>query len=83
MSYVRDDQNGSQKSGISPRLIVAGVLGLVALLFVVQNSDRHRVDFLLWDMSAPAWLWMIILLAIGVVIGSIFPWFRRKKDQRG
>jgi uncharacterized integral membrane protein len=80
MNDVRDDQNPQQTSRISPRMIVVIVLAVLALIFVIQNSESHRIDMLFWNVSMPLWLWMIILLAVGVVIGSIFPWFRRRKD---
>jgi uncharacterized integral membrane protein len=81
MSYVRNDAPEAESKSPSPRLILAIVLGVVALIFVFQNSTSREINFLLWDMSAPTWLWMLILLAVGVAIGSIFPWGRRRKKD--
>jgi hypothetical protein len=27
----------------------------------------------------PAWVWFLLLLVLGVVAGSLFPWFRPRK----
>jgi uncharacterized integral membrane protein len=64
---------------VSPKLIVGVVIGLFALIFVLQNTKRGQVNLLFWHISAPAWLWLIVLFGAGVVVGSLFPWFRRRK----
>jgi uncharacterized integral membrane protein len=54
------------------RLIAPGVIGLLALIFVFQNVDKGRVDFLFWSIEAPAWLWLLIIFLAGAVVGWIF-----------
>ena len=68
---------------ISPKLIIGVVIGVVALIFVLQNTRSGRINLLFWHVTAPAWLWLIILFGAGVVVGSLFPWFRRKKKVDG
>lgn len=63
---------------LRPKVIVAGVIALLALVFILQNAGSRRVNILFWDLSAPAWLWMVVLFGAGVVVGSVFPWFRRR-----
>jgi uncharacterized integral membrane protein len=64
---------------ISPKIIIGAVIGLLALIFILQNTKRGRINLLFWHISAPAWLWLLILFAGGVVVGSMFPWLRKKK----
>lgn len=64
---------------ISPRLVAGVVVAVLALIFVFQNTGRGTVQFFFWDIDAPAWLWLLVLFAAGVVVGSMFPWLRRKK----
>jgi len=26
----------------------------------------------------PAWIWLVVIFAAGVVVGSVFPWLRRR-----
>ena len=62
----------------SPRRITAAVLVVLALVFIFQNAGTGRVTFLLWRVDAPAWTWLVLIFAVGMVVGSIFPWFRRR-----
>ncbi|MFV0309921.1 MAG: lipopolysaccharide assembly protein LapA domain-containing protein, partial [Desertimonas sp.] len=61
-------------------IIVAGVITILALIFVLQNTGSARVNLLWADIDMPAWLWMALLFLGGMIVGSIFPWFRRRKD---
>ena len=49
--------------------------------FIFQNTTRGQVNFLFWDVSAPAWVWLVLLFALGMVVGSLFPWGRRKQKD--
>jgi uncharacterized integral membrane protein len=44
------------------------VLGLLALIFVLQNLDSIRVEFLWMDFRAQLWLLLVIFAAIGAVV---------------
>ncbi len=60
-------------------MIVAIVLGVLALVFIFQNTGSGHVNFLFWDFTLPAWVWLLVIFLAGVVVGSMFPWFRRKR----
>ena len=68
-------QDGDQKGwretreGPSPRLIVAGVIGLLLLLFVLQNTDEADIDFLFFSGSYPLWIMVVVVAALGFVGG--------------
>ena len=70
-----------QNRSISPKVVVGIVLAVLALVFVFQNTNKSEFNLFFWDFSAPKWLWLIILFGLGVVVGSIFPWFRRRRDD--
>jgi uncharacterized integral membrane protein len=46
-----------------------GGLGLLAI-FMIQNRDRVKLDFLVWDFTWPLWL----LTLVSAVVGA-FVWF--------
>lgn len=69
----------SPKKKISPKAIIAIILGVLALIFIFSNSGTATAHFLGLTIAAPGWIWFLVLLVVGVVIGSIFPWFRKKK----
>ena len=67
------------KEGPPRKLIIGGILAVLGLIFVFQNTTRGQVNFLFWDVTAPAWVWLVLLFVLGVVVGSLFPWGRRKQ----
>jgi uncharacterized integral membrane protein len=75
--YEQEQQQAESRK-ISPKLIVGIVLVVLALIFVFQNTAKRQVHLYFWHLDAPTWIWLIVVLAIGFVIGSLFPWFRRK-----
>jgi uncharacterized integral membrane protein len=76
MSTQPEPQAGSTK--VPPKLIVGIVLAVLALVFIFQNTEKREVNFLFWDISAPTWLWMLIVFAAGVVVGLLIPRFRNR-----
>jgi uncharacterized integral membrane protein len=66
---------------LTPRIIGAVVIGVLALIFIFQNTGRSRVHLLFWNSSRPQWLWLLIVFAAGFIVGSIFPWFRRRHRE--
>jgi uncharacterized integral membrane protein len=64
---------------LSPRTIVAIVIGVVALIFIFQNTGDAQIHILFWHSNRPLWLWLLLLFAGGFVAGSIFPWFHRRQ----
>ena len=71
------------KSGLSPTLIAFIVLGVIALVFVLQNGDDTQTNFLMLDFSAPLWLLLAITIAVGIVLDRLFAlwWKRRRRDR--
>jgi uncharacterized integral membrane protein len=65
--------------GSNGRIIVAIILAIVALAFVFSNVAPATLKFLFLQFTMPAWGWFLAVLLAGVVIGSLFPWFRPKK----
>jgi uncharacterized integral membrane protein len=81
MTHKMEQAGDESKSGLSPKAIVGLILGVLALIFVFQNADSGEVNVLFWDLKAPAWLWLLALFAIGFVVGSLNPWFRKNKRK--
>lgn len=63
----------------NPKVIAALVVGVLALVFAFQNTDQKHVTFLFWSWSMPLWIWLLVIFAAGVLVGSIFPWLRRRR----
>lgn len=70
------------KKGLSGRTIAALVLLAIALAFVLSNLGSGTIMFLGFRFVMPVWIWFLGVLVVGVVIGSLFPWFRPKHKKK-
>lgn len=76
---MNSSDGSTEKKKFPVKLIFAGVILILALLFVFSNTGEATLHFFGFRFIAPGWIWFLAVLAVGVVIGSIFPWFRKKK----
>ena len=86
MSYDRERvfDDGSSGAGGPPwKLIGLGVVVLLCVLFVVQNTDRHEVSILFWDINSRQWANILVAIALGVLLDRLFlAWWRRSRRRR-
>jgi len=52
-------------------LILALIVAILAVLFAVQNTQAITVSLLLWEFEQPLALILLIVLALGVLIGLL------------
>jgi uncharacterized integral membrane protein len=78
---TQQDKNRTAGRGLATtaKYVLAGALGGLAMVFVLQNADQAPVQLFFWEVTAPGWLWLLGLFLVGVVVGSVFPWFRRRR----
>ncbi len=75
MSETPEKSNGNVAKLIVILVLLAGV-GIL----IYSNMEPTTLNFLGMPLLAmPGWVWMVVLLVVGVIIGSLFPWFRPKK----
>lgn len=64
------------------RLIVVGVIAVVIVVFILQNGADTELSFLWMDFTWPAWLVILLALAIGVVAGLLIGAYARRPRRR-
>lgn len=86
---MRESSESTGSSAEARRLsggAIASITGLgLLVLFMVQNTQSVRVDFLFWSFTWPLWLLTIASAVLGAII-----WFglgvirrhRRRKERR-
>ncbi|MEN8114289.1 MAG: LapA family protein [Actinomycetota bacterium] len=78
----KDPKNVHQsndKVGIG--LIISAVVIVVILLFIIQNRDPVPFEFLFIDITMPAWLFAIVFVALGIVLGWVWRWMSRRRAK--
>jgi uncharacterized integral membrane protein len=77
-----DSNNNSRLSGGA----IASLVGVgLLLVFIIQNTERIRLHFLVWSFSWPLWFYTIVTAVFGALV-----WFglgvmrrhRRRKERR-
>ncbi len=58
--------------------IIIGILIVLALIILIQNSQIVTLRFLFWQISMSIILFIIFTLLIGFIIGYILPLVRKK-----
>ncbi len=69
-----------ERSGITPQLILAVVVGILAVIFILSNLGSVSINFLWIHFQFPAFLMFVIMLLIGAGLDRVFQWWwaRRK-----
>lgn len=74
----RSAGNGFRPSG---RLIGAGALGLVAMIFLLQNRERVSVHVLGFEANLPIWGVLGLVLTAGIAIGYLLAGRRHRRRR--
>jgi uncharacterized integral membrane protein len=74
-----DGPQASPNRRVSPREVVAAVLGLLILIFVVENTRSVHIRFIFPQVKAPLALALILAFVAGVGAGLLLR--RRRKDS--
>lgn len=68
---------------IAPRLVVVAVLAVLALVFIVQNSQPTQIRLLVPLVTMPLWTALASMLVVGFAIGYALNWRRRELPRSG
>ncbi|GAA1050886.1 LapA family protein [Arthrobacter russicus] len=71
----------SRPAWLTTRLITAVGLAILAVIFIVTNQGTVRVQILVWAVNSPLWALILVLLVVGIAIGSLFPWLKSRKKN--
>lgn len=69
----------------TPKLIGGGLVAVLVLIVLVQNSQAVTVALFGWELTMPLWLLLLITFALGMLLdGLVMSGFRRlrRKDQK-
>jgi uncharacterized integral membrane protein len=78
---MADDTKGDGEGGLHPAMLGAVVLALVAIAFIVQNTDRVEVHFLFFSKDAPLWLLLLVTSAVAIAAAEVAGWSLRRRRR--
>lgn len=59
--------------------VIVGVLIILFLIFIFQNTTSVTVAFLMFHITMPRALVLILSLAVGIIIGILLPYKFKKR----
>jgi len=85
-------QSGSAAPGAAPakrgdwkhytKLGAIGVVVVLALIFIFQNTQKVAVSFLWAEGELQMWIVMLILFVVGMLAGFLIAWRRARRRRR-
>ena len=63
-------------------MIVAIVIGAVALIFVLSNLGTVSLNFLFLHFEFPAFLMFVLMLLAGAALDRVFQWWWARRKQQ-
>lgn len=79
---VIDSADSTRERDIGPRLIIAGLALLAAVLFVVQNNNRVRTEFLFFSFRPRLWVVIVVSVLLGALLGQAVGLLRRRSRKK-
>jgi len=81
------DQSGGRdgRGRLSGGAIAVLVGGGLLLIFILQNTERIRLHFLVWHFSWPLWLYTLLVAVFGALVWiglGVIRRHRRRAERR-
>lgn len=81
----QDVATGGSRARLSSGAITSLVGGGLLLVFIVQNTEKIRLHFLVWHFTWPLWLYTLVTAAFGALIWiglGVMRRHRRRSERR-
>jgi uncharacterized integral membrane protein len=76
------NNESAEHRGFSIGAIFGGVAAVLALIFILQNTESSTINFLFWEFDLAIWVWALILFLLGAVSGYGFSWRRQRRRRK-
>jgi uncharacterized integral membrane protein len=63
------------------RFIIGAVLGVLAFIFAIQNTEIVEIQFFFWTVTGSRALMILIVLVVGILVGWTVGGLRRHRRQ--
>jgi uncharacterized integral membrane protein len=74
--------SGQRSGGGNGFLIGGGILLVLLLVFIFQNTADTTFKFLFWSFTFPLWLGLVITAVVAFVVGQFALMWRRHRRRQ-
>lgn len=74
---------GPKDTGRQVRLWLAGIAAILALILIVQNSQKVEFNFFFANTETPLFFGLLIAFVLGALVGWLLPRVRAHSRSRG
>lgn len=67
----RKDVGSSRVGNAWIALIIAAILGIILLIFIIQNSESANVEMLFWNFSLPLGVTILLSVIAGALVMAL------------
>jgi len=64
------------------KFIIGIIVGILVIIFMVQNVDVVEIKFLAWDMQIPRAIMILIVFILGISVGYVVHGIRVRKKRK-
>jgi uncharacterized integral membrane protein len=75
----RPDDSRPSKGGFPTKLIIPGLLTVIAIVFIAQNRDKVQISLIFATVTMSLWLTLTIIFVVGLLVGLLVA--RRSKRK--
>ena len=73
------DRGTERRKGEIVGLALGGLIAASLVAFILQNTDKVRIEWFAWELNAPLWLVMVVAAAGAVVLSQLVALVLRRR----
>jgi uncharacterized integral membrane protein len=63
------------------KAITSGVVVVLALIFILQNTEKRSIQFLFFGWTVGTWVALLVTFVLGMLAGWLLAWFVRSRRE--
>lgn len=77
----QSQDHGQDNSRIPIWLIVVGIIFVLGVIFVIQNTETVEMEFLVVKREFPVWVMLVIFFIVGFLTAEVWGYIRRRRRR--
>lgn len=68
---MTDAKAPQKKDGFPLRAVIAGIIAVIALIVIIQNSQSVTIQLFVWSLTLPLWLVLAVFFVLGMLLNGL------------